>query len=98
MLGTVVRVRRKTHGAFLDRGYELVIESGGRRHRAFVAPNWDVKQLGLRIRKGQEVLVAGVLIESQRRPEMVTRYLVADETRWKFRSRKGVPHWVVGAK
>lgn len=96
--GTVVRIRRRTHGRFLDRGYELTVKAGGRRHLVFVAPLWDVQHMGLTLRKGQEIKVAGVLLGSGNRPELVTRHLVAEGKRWKFRSWKGVPFWVVGAK
>ncbi|NNE47723.1 MAG: hypothetical protein HKN37_13800 [Rhodothermales bacterium] len=96
--GTVRKVRRRTHGQFLDKGYELLVEADGVRHIVFVAPNWDVKHLGLKIRKGQEIKVAGSFINSQSRPEMVARYLVAEGKRWRFRTKTGSPLWVVGAK
>ena len=75
-----------------------MIQAAGRQHLAFVGPVWDARHMGLQMRVGQHVEVVGVVLESESQPQVVARYLVADGKRWKFRSWKGSPLWVVGAR
>lgn len=96
--GDVVKVRRKTHGRFLDKGYEVVIRSEGQLLAVFVAPNWDVNHLGLKLKRGNRISVRGSQSREPGQDHLVVQYLDFEGERWHFRGRKGAPRWVHGAK
>ena len=98
LVGEVVETRRRRNGRFLDKGYEVILHSGGQNHVLFVSPNWDVKHMGLKLRKGDQIRVRGSMATEGRERGMVLQYLEVDGERWHFRNAKGKPKWVKGAK
>jgi hypothetical protein len=96
--GEVVKTRRRKHGRFLDKGYEVLLQSGGLSYTLYVTPHWDVKHMGLKLRNGDQIRVRGSMVRGGQGREMVVQYLEADGQRWHFRDSKGKPKWVKGAK
>lgn len=96
--GVVKQVRRKRNGRYLDKGYEVVVKAGGRNYTLYVGPDWDVKRIGMRLRRGEAISVRGALGTAGSRREMVVQYLESATKRWRFRGSDGVPVWVRGAR
>lgn len=96
--GEIVKIQRKKNGRFLDKGYEVVMQSKGQKYRLFVAPVWDVKHMGLKLHIGDRVTARGSMGADASRKKMVVQYLDAQAQRWNFRRSNGKPRWVQGAK
>lgn len=96
--GEIVKIQRKKNGRFLDKGYEVVMQSQGQNYRLFVAPVWDVKHMGLKLHIGDQVTARGSMGTDASRQKMVVQYLDAKGQRWNFRRSNGKPLWVQGDK
>jgi len=95
--GVVKQIRRKRHGRLLDRGYEIVLRAGGRKHTLFVAPDWAVNWAGMKLRRGDQITARGSVSTSGKR-QMVVQHIETSGTRWRFRTPAGIPRWVNGAR
>lgn len=94
--GSVQSIRRRRHGRQLDKGYELMLRSGGIDYRVFVAPDWYVRHLGMQLRRGDMITIEGVVLGDGRHREIVVGTLDAGDGRWKLRTRRGDPLWMMG--
>jgi len=94
--GEVRRIRHRRNGRQLDKGYELTVRADGRTYRMFVAPDWDVRNTGMTLRRGQQITARGSIVGDGRSREMVVEYVDANGARWRFRNRRGTPLWVQG--
>ena len=98
MTGEVVKVRRRSHGRFLDKGFEAVVLHEGEHYTLFIAPNWDVNHLGMDLGKGDLISARGPLVRESGKYRMAIQYLDVGGRRWRFRKSSGSPLWVRGAK
>jgi hypothetical protein len=96
--GEVVNIRRRKNGRFLDKGYEIITQFNGQKYNLFVAPNWDVKHVGLKLRIGDEISARGSMGSAAGSREMLVQYVDLEGQRWHLRKKNGMPMWVKGAK
>lgn len=95
--GEVTKIRRRRNGRQLDKGYEVLLRAGGQKYRLFVAPDWDVRDTGMKLRRGDRISVRGSAAGAGGSREMVVQYLDdAAGHRWRFRNGNGEPLWVMG--
>ena len=93
----VRQIRRKRNGRLLDKGYEVVLWAGGRKHTLFVAPDWAVNWAGMKLRAGDRITARGS-VSTRGKRQMVVQHIEAAGTRWRFRTPAGLPLWVDGAR
>jgi len=96
--GEITGIRRRKNGRFLDKGHEIFMQSNGQDYRLFMAPHWDVKHVGLKLRIGDEVSARGSMSSNSGGRQMVVQFLDVRGQRWHFRQGNGKPMWVKGAK
>lgn len=96
--GVVRQVRRRSHGRDLDDGYEVVMRAGGRTYTLFVAPDWEVERVDMRLRRGDAISVRASRGTGSDRRHLVVQQIDAGGERWRFRNGRGEPLWVRGAQ
>lgn len=97
--GIVLKTRVRTHGSNLDPGYEAVLKIDGKRYNLYVAPRWFTDEIGFQLNKGDTIRVHGSLVENAKgRDDIVSRDIILNGKRIRFRNSQGSPMWVTGAK
>lgn len=97
--GIVKRIRTKTHGEYLDPGYELILRNDDGKYRVFVSPEWYAEILGMNLKKGDEVTVKGSLEQRKAKKwDVVATQIKTDEHKYRLRTNNGTPRWVSGSK
>lgn len=91
MNATVVSVRTRTRGEYVDAGVELKIRTqDNQRLRVYLGPQYYCEQEGLAVKAGDQIRLRGSVQDR----DMVCQYLqTGDGPKIKFRDRKGNPTW-----
>jgi hypothetical protein len=99
--GTVRRTRVRRNGENNDPGYEIILRNDEGRYRVYVSPEWYAHELGMDLRRGQQITVKGAVetIKDGKRYEIVARRINVDSgPRYRLRTRDGSPRWIQGAR